>query len=77
MHELTIRRQAENVKLWQLRDQDPLPTYVKGRALLVGDAAHVSIANQSVCTSLWPLQCSPEPRFWPSTSSCQWHQRRV
>ena len=34
------------MKLWQLRDQDPLPTYVKGRALLVGDAAHAMTPHQ-------------------------------
>lgn len=26
--------------LWQLRDQDPLPTCIKGRTVLIGDAAH-------------------------------------
>lgn len=37
---------AKNVKLWQLRDQDPLPTYVKGRTLLIGDAAHAMTPHQ-------------------------------
>ncbi|KAI8649504.1 Monooxygenase, FAD-binding [Fusarium keratoplasticum] len=31
---------AEEVKVWELRDHDPLPTYVRGRAVLIGDAAH-------------------------------------
>jgi len=31
---------ADDVKLWQLRDQDPLPTYIKGRTVLIGDSAH-------------------------------------
>lgn len=26
--------------MWELRDHDPLPTYVQGRAVLIGDAAH-------------------------------------
>jgi len=37
---------AENVKLWQLRDQDPLPTYALGRAVLIGDAAHAMTPHQ-------------------------------
>lgn len=28
--------------LWQLRDQDPLPQWVKGRTIIIGDAAHPS-----------------------------------
>ncbi len=39
-------RQAENIKLWQLRDQDPLPTYVKGRTVIIGDAAHAMTPHQ-------------------------------
>ncbi|CAH0043189.1 unnamed protein product [Clonostachys rhizophaga] len=31
---------AEEVKVWELRDHDPLPNYVSGRAVLIGDAAH-------------------------------------
>ncbi|KAK4554627.1 hypothetical protein LTR86_008129 [Recurvomyces mirabilis] len=41
-----LLEKAENVKLWQLRDQDPLPTYVKGRAVLIGDAAHAMTPHQ-------------------------------
>lgn len=37
---------AADLKLWQLRDQDPLPTYVKGRTVLVGDAAHAMTPHQ-------------------------------
>lgn len=33
---------ATDVGLWQLRDVDPLSTWVRGRAILIGDAAHVS-----------------------------------
>lgn len=39
-------RKAENIKLWQLRDQDPLPSYIKGRTVLIGDAAHSMTPHQ-------------------------------
>lgn len=35
---------AKDIGLWQLRDIDPLPTWTKGRAILIGDAAHVSFS---------------------------------
>jgi salicylate hydroxylase len=31
---------AEDIGLWQLRDIDPLPTWTRGRVLLIGDASH-------------------------------------
>ncbi|KAL3480493.1 FAD/NAD(P)-binding domain-containing protein [Aspergillus californicus] len=37
---------ATNIKLWQLRDQDPLPTYIRGRVVLIGDAAHAMTPHQ-------------------------------
>ncbi|UKZ81663.1 hypothetical protein TrVFT333_009435 [Trichoderma virens FT-333] len=37
---LTGSRLAENVKRWPLYIHDPYPTWVKGRIVLVGDAAH-------------------------------------
>lgn len=39
-------RQAEHIKLWELRDHDPLPTYTKGRLVLIGDAAHAMTPHQ-------------------------------
>ncbi|KAF5010779.1 hypothetical protein FDECE_3076 [Fusarium decemcellulare] len=36
----TFMKYAEEVKVWELRDHDLLPTYVRGRAVLIGDAAH-------------------------------------
>ncbi|KAI0025988.1 hypothetical protein F4780DRAFT_774196 [Xylariomycetidae sp. FL0641] len=35
-----------DVALWQLRDVDPLPRWVRGRAVLVGDAAHAMLPTQ-------------------------------
>ncbi|EIN09030.1 FAD/NAD(P)-binding domain-containing protein [Punctularia strigosozonata HHB-11173 SS5] len=31
---------ADSCKLWQLRDQDPLPYWTRGKAIVLGDAAH-------------------------------------
>ncbi|KAL4861433.1 hypothetical protein BDV12DRAFT_191078 [Aspergillus spectabilis] len=39
-------QRATQVMLWQLRDQDPLPTYIKGRTVLIGDAAHAMTPHQ-------------------------------
>ncbi|SCO55455.1 related to salicylate 1-monooxygenase [Fusarium fujikuroi] len=39
-------RIVKNIKLWQLRDQDPLPTYIRGRTVLIGDAAHAMTPHQ-------------------------------
>jgi salicylate hydroxylase len=43
---LPSKRQAKDIRLWQLRDQDPLPTYVKGRTVIIGDAAHSMTPHQ-------------------------------
>jgi salicylate hydroxylase len=40
------------VGLWQLRDLDPLPTWVRGRAIIVGDAAHPSKRSVFATTTL-------------------------
>lgn len=39
-------RKAENIKLWELRDHDPLDTYIRGRTVLIGDAAHAMTPHQ-------------------------------
>ncbi|KAI9822970.1 MAG: cis-Golgi t-SNARE syntaxin [Phylliscum demangeonii] len=31
---------ADDVKLWRLYDREPLPSWVKGKAVVIGDAAH-------------------------------------
>ena len=31
---------ADDLKLWRLYDREPLPTWVKDKAVLIGDAAH-------------------------------------
>ncbi|KAJ5819414.1 hypothetical protein N7474_005005 [Penicillium riverlandense] len=41
-----VLAEAKNIMLWQLRDQDPLPTYIKGRTVLIGDAAHAMTPHQ-------------------------------
>ncbi|KAF3014378.1 hypothetical protein E8E14_001231 [Neopestalotiopsis sp. 37M] len=43
---LEIFKRAPDVALWQLRDIDPLPRWVRGRALLIGDAAHAMLPTQ-------------------------------
>ncbi|EWG47639.1 hypothetical protein FVEG_07698 [Fusarium verticillioides 7600] len=37
---------AKNMKLWQLWDQDPLPTHIRSRTVLIGDAAHAMAPHQ-------------------------------
>lgn len=41
-----IFEQAPDIALWQLRDIDPLPTWIKGRAIIIGDAAHAMLPTQ-------------------------------
>ncbi|KAH6981805.1 hypothetical protein BKA56DRAFT_354646 [Ilyonectria sp. MPI-CAGE-AT-0026] len=37
---------APDLGLWQLRDIDPLPRWVRGRIILIGDAAHAMLPTQ-------------------------------
>lgn len=39
-------RLADNIKLWKLHNQEPLPTYTVGRTVLIGDAAHAMTPHQ-------------------------------
>jgi salicylate hydroxylase len=43
---LQMFKRAPDVALWQLRDIDPLPRWVRGRAILIGDAAHAMLPTQ-------------------------------
>jgi salicylate hydroxylase len=42
----TIFRAAPDLALWQLRDIEPLMRWHKGRAILIGDAAHAMLPTQ-------------------------------
>lgn len=44
---LDLMKLGKDIKLWQLRDQDPLPSYIKGRTVLIGDAAHAMTPHQA------------------------------
>lgn len=41
-----LRSQAEEIGLWQLRDQEPLNQWAKGRTIIVGDSAHAMLPHQ-------------------------------
>jgi hypothetical protein len=73
-------RSGKDIGVWQMRDMDPLKTWVKGRTILIGDAAHPSKsihtlrANSSkptilIYTMLISFQCSPTKPPAPSPPS--------
>jgi salicylate hydroxylase len=41
-----ILGRAKGIGLWQLRDLDPLETWIRGRVILIGDAAHAMLPTQ-------------------------------
>lgn len=41
-----VFERCPDISLWQLRDIDPLPHWVRGRLILVGDAAHAMLPTQ-------------------------------
>jgi salicylate hydroxylase len=43
---LRIFKRAPDHALWQLRDIEPLPTWVRGNTILIGDAAHAMLPTQ-------------------------------
>lgn len=49
MHDLlalTPRSAGRDVGVWQLRDAPPLKTWLRGRTILIGDAAHPMLPHQ-------------------------------
>lgn len=42
----SVFKLSTELGLWQLRDLDPLETWTKGRAILIGDAAHAMLPTQ-------------------------------
>jgi 2-polyprenyl-6-methoxyphenol hydroxylase-like FAD-dependent oxidoreductase len=45
-HGLTTHSAGKDVGVWQLRDAAPYHTWVRGRAMLLGDAAHAMLPHQ-------------------------------
>jgi salicylate hydroxylase len=43
---LEIFKKAPDHAIWQLRDIDPIPTWTRGRVILIGDAAHAMLPTQ-------------------------------
>jgi salicylate hydroxylase len=41
-----INSAVSEVKVWELQDLDPIPTWTRGRAILIGDAAHAMTPMQ-------------------------------
>ncbi|KAF2653435.1 putative salicylate hydroxylase [Lophiostoma macrostomum CBS 122681] len=45
-YQVNIDSAATEVKIWELQDLEPLPTWVRGRAIVIGDAAHAMTPMQ-------------------------------
>lgn len=54
MQLLTILTRVVNeIKMWELQDLDPLPTWCRGRAILIGDAARRCTPNGLLGSPAW------------------------
>jgi salicylate hydroxylase len=43
-----LLRLVDKCRLWQLRDQDPLPWWTRGKAIILGDAAHPMLPRMPI-----------------------------
>ena len=48
----SMMKQAQSIGLWQLRDIDPFDTWVRGRGILIGDAAHSMLPTQGASQTM-------------------------
>lgn len=46
---------SENIGLWDLLDMELLPSFIKGKAVLIGDAAHPFLPCELLSYRLMPL----------------------
>ena len=60
----------DNVKLWDLLDMELQPSLIKGKAVLIGDAAHPYLPRE-LPRGHWPIRSPLDPSSPPSNlSSC-------
>lgn len=70
--------EEDTLKVWELLDMEPLPTWVNEKLALLGDAAHPYLPRKSSYSTLrylkdWQLMIHvyrPGPRCWPSHGRC-------
>ncbi|EHL03061.1 putative 6-hydroxynicotinate 3-monooxygenase [Glarea lozoyensis 74030] len=60
---------ASEVKVWELQDLDPIPTWTRGRAILIGDAAHAMTPMQGQGANMCIEDAESFRLFAPGTRS--------